>query len=115
MNIYQGNLAEQYIGQELYKIFEDNLIYWKRDKKGSSSEIDYLIKDEEIFPIEVKSGKSGSLKSLHLFLKTYEIKNAIIFSTREFSKLELENYNLYFIPLYYVTSIKKWIKNIDKI
>jgi len=111
MNLYQGNLAEQYIGQELYKLFDENLLYWVRDKKGSSSEVDYLINENNCnYPIEVKSGKSGSLKSLHFFLDTYKNENIspIVFSTRNYSELKEKSGVLYFIPLYYVSGFKRW-------
>jgi hypothetical protein len=114
MSIYQGNLAEQYIGQELYKVFDDDLFYWARDKKGSSSEIDYLVNNNSInYPIEVKSGKSGSLKSLHIFLETYlDVKNALVFSTQNYSILNEGSHILHFIPLYYISGIENWIEEL---
>ncbi|MBC7642538.1 MAG: hypothetical protein H7174_09415, partial [Flavobacterium sp.] len=43
--------------------------YWARTESGASSEVDFVIlKDNNIIPIEVKSGKNGSLKSLHYLL-----------------------------------------------
>ena len=69
---WNGKLAEQFTGQELRASGNDSLYYWVRDKRGSSAETDYIIeKDGKIIPIEVKSGKSGKLKSLHLLLKTF--------------------------------------------
>jgi len=115
MNLYQGNLAEQYIGQELYKLFDENLLYWVREKKGSSSELDYLINTNNCnYPIEVKSGKSGSLKSLHIFLNTYKDNNLnpIVFSTRNYSELKEKDGIFYFIPLYYVSGFKNWADNL---
>ncbi|MCD6346572.1 MAG: DUF4143 domain-containing protein [Bacteroidales bacterium] len=75
---FKGMMAEQFVGQELRAILENNLFYWSREARGSSAETDYLMeRDREIFPIEVKSGSSGRLTSLHLLLKTYpEIKKA---------------------------------------
>ena len=46
-----------------------NLSYWYREQKGSISEIDYLISSHnKLIPVEVKSGKSGTLRSLHNFI-----------------------------------------------
>ena len=51
---------------------EGELFYWARDARGSSAEVDYLaVRGGKIHPVEVKSGESGSLRSLHLFLKNY--------------------------------------------
>ena len=64
------------MGQELIAreriTSEGELYFWRRSEKSSTAEIDYLIvRDGEIIPIEVKIGTSGSLKSLHLLLKSY--------------------------------------------
>lgn len=70
---YEGSLAEQYIGQELLvtslAFRENQLYYWTREEKNSNAELDYLQTfQNSIIPIEVKSGKTGSLKSLHQYL-----------------------------------------------
>lgn len=69
-----GALAEQFVGQHLLyadePYAEPRLHYWTRQKRGSSAEVDYVISEgQEIVPVEVKAGKSGTLKSLHLFLR----------------------------------------------
>ena len=71
--INRGGLSEQVVGQLLRPLFpfyiEPKLYCWHRDEKGSSAEIDYIIQHEnKVIPIEVKSGSTGSLKSLHLFM-----------------------------------------------
>ncbi len=49
---------------------EPQLHYRAREKRGSSAEVDQLISQgSEIIPVEVKAGKTGSLKSLHLLLR----------------------------------------------
>jgi hypothetical protein len=70
--MYRGKLAEQFVGQELLAWHSSDLFYWSRDARGSNAEVDYLIvRDGEIYPVEVKSGRGGSLRSLHLMLKKY--------------------------------------------
>ncbi|MBN1414065.1 MAG: ATP-binding protein [Bacteroidales bacterium] len=69
---YRGIIAEHLVGQELlakeYNILSD-IIFWIREKKTSTAEVDYLYKFKNfIIPIEVKSGATGKLKSLHLFM-----------------------------------------------
>ena len=72
----RGEIAESFIGQELicYASPENKaeLYFWKRKAKNSLAEVDYLIqRDEQIIPIEVKSGHGSSLRSLHMFLETH--------------------------------------------
>ncbi len=53
----------------------------------------------KIHPVEVKSGATGSLRSLHLFLTTYpECGNALIFSDRPYA--DLPEQRITFLPLY---------------
>jgi predicted AAA+ superfamily ATPase len=77
LSLYEGRLAEQFVGQQLLAESEGasengKLYFWMRSEKSASAEVDYLIvRNGKIIPVEVKRGKSGSLKSLHLFLKTF--------------------------------------------
>jgi hypothetical protein len=71
-SIYQGTLIEHLIGQELLA-FQftalSKLQFWVREKNQSTAEVDYLFQyDGLIIPIEVKSGASGSLRSLHSYM-----------------------------------------------
>lgn len=44
--------------------------FWIREKKQSSSEVDLVYSmNSKLIPIEVKSGTTGSLKSLHQFVE----------------------------------------------
>jgi len=77
-----GGIAEQLVGQQLRTIFpyfiEPKLYYWMREKSGAEAEIDYLIQNNmQIIPIEVKSGSTGTLRSLHAFMKLRKLKTAI--------------------------------------
>ncbi|NOX85741.1 MAG: AAA family ATPase, partial [Chlorobi bacterium] len=56
--------------------------YWIREKRDASAEIDYLMEVEnKVIPVEVKAGKTGSLKSLHVFMAEKEKDYAIRFNT----------------------------------
>jgi len=71
--INSGALAEQYVGQHMLydrECYEDPELYcWMRQKRTSNAEVDYLLAmGQTIIPVEVKAGKTGSLKSLHFFL-----------------------------------------------
>lgn len=48
---------------------EPSLFYWAREQKGSEAEVDYLVQcGPDVVPVEVKSGTTGTLKSLHLYM-----------------------------------------------
>jgi len=104
--VNKGNIAELFVGLELLKASscyrQQELFYWHREALNSNAEVDYLIqKDQDIIPIEVKSGTKGSMQSLYLFLKEKKRPYGIRFS--------LENYSSYgqtrSYPLYSVANI----------
>ncbi len=71
--VNKGGIAEQFIGLEMLKnapcYHQIELFYWHREALNSNAEVDYLIqKNNEIVPIEVKSGLKGSMNSMFLFL-----------------------------------------------
>lgn len=73
MTVNAGAVCEQFVGQHLMylqQFFEEpELFYWVREKKISNAEVDYLLSiGTDIVPVEVKAGKSGTLKSLQVFL-----------------------------------------------
>lgn len=107
LSIYQGAMAEQFVGQEILAAQNSSLYYWSRSAKSSTAEVDYLaVIDGKIVPVEVKSGPSGRLRSLHLLLDTFQnCPFGVIFSSAPFSQLEKQK--LKFIPLYYVYSMTK--------
>ncbi len=100
LSIYNGALAEQFVGQELLSRGNLDLYYWARDSKSSTAEVDYLIvREGNIIPIEVKSGPSGRLKSLHLFLNTYrDLKTGYVLQENKYS--DIPEQKLKFLPLY---------------
>jgi predicted AAA+ superfamily ATPase len=101
LSIYEGGMAEQFVGQELIAAGVDPLYYWSRDNKSSTAEVDFLIAQRGIsVPVEVKSGAAGRLKSLHLFLKQHpDSPGGIVLSSAPYA--ELPEQHLTFLPLYY--------------
>lgn len=104
--VYKGLVAEQFIGQQLLAMgqhfVDPKLYYWQREVRGSSAEIDYLWqKGEDILPVEVKAGKTGTLKSLRLYLQEKKAPFGIRFSLHplSFSNAVLS------IPLYAVEAM----------
>lgn len=84
-----GQLAEQYVGQQLLAEScgseAGELFFWRRHAKSSSAEVDYLLsRNGKVVPLEIKNGKSGSLKSLHLLLEsTPTIERAVCLQDTE--------------------------------
>jgi uncharacterized protein len=99
--MYNGNLAEQFVGQEFISGGMDNLYYWSREAKSSSAEVDYLIvKNNKICPVEIKGGAAGKLRSMHLLLKNYpQIEQGFVLSSAPYG--QLPDHKLTFLPLYY--------------
>lgn len=72
--VNNGAVAEQFVGQHLlysgpgYEA--PSLHYWVREARNAAAEVDYLMTvGRRIVPVEIKAGTSGSLRSLHQFLK----------------------------------------------
>lgn len=70
----RGSSAEQFVAQELVSFTAPNespqLFYWHRQARSSQAEVDLVTEfQSHVLPVEVKSGRSGNLASLHLFLK----------------------------------------------
>jgi predicted AAA+ superfamily ATPase len=83
--VNNGAIFEQSIGQALRcslpRFMEPELFYWIREKRGSEAEVDYLVQcGTRIVPIEVKAGKTGALKSLHLFMSLRGLPLAVRFN-----------------------------------
>ena len=88
--INHGALAEQFVGQELIAHSQNyekpELYYWEREKNGSQAEVDYVMQlNGRVFPVEVKSGTTGRLKSLRVFMDEKKIKIGIRISPHNLS------------------------------
>ena len=72
-SVHKGKIIQHIVGQEMLAMspsLEPQLHFWIRDKKNSSAEIDYIVEyQSQVFPVEVKSGATGTLKSLHLYMQ----------------------------------------------
>lgn len=117
-SIYQGTLIEHLIGQELLA-FQYNALsalqFWVREKKESTAEVDYLFQhDGLIIPIEVKSGKEGTLKSLHSYMDVAPHDMAIRFYAGALNITDAitqkgKHYKILNLPYYLGSQIEKYI------
>ena len=123
--VNQGALAEQFIGQHLlydgppYEV--PQLYYWNREQKSSSAEVDYLIAcGNQIVPVEVKAGKTGTLKSLQVFVAEKKSPAGLRFNTQlptrtlqetRVAGKEKVSFQLVSLPLYLVGQARRLIAN----
>lgn len=108
--LHQGAIAEQFVGQELlaYAPYyrEEDLFYWRRNQPSASSEVDYIIAvNSDIFPVKVKSGSTGRLRSLQIYIDEKNIDFGVRVSqnTLSFGKRVLS------VPLYMVSQLPRLI------
>ncbi|MCX6226336.1 MAG: AAA family ATPase [Bacteroidia bacterium] len=105
--IYRGQLAEQFVGQEFAAATNNQLYYWARDAKNSNAEIDYLFMSEgKIYPVEVKDGPSGKLRSLHIYRQTYQPPYSVVFHAGQAG--DLKNEKTVFLPLYFAGAFAQY-------
>ncbi|HQO10728.1 MAG TPA: AAA family ATPase [Clostridiales bacterium] len=114
-----GRIYEHITGQELMaKSFSPlhNVSFWIREKNQSNAELDYLYQyNGKAYPIEVKSGKTGTLKSLHQFIDETGITEAIRlysgkFSIETASTIKGNKFRLMNLPFYALPSLEKLIE-----
>jgi len=127
--VNEGGIAEQFIGQHLIDTSEGleapSLHYWLREKKNANAEVDYVIAaGRRILPVEVKSGTSGSLKSLQQFAFSKNSKLAIRFDLNAPSVQQVEHtirtatgnqqvsFTLLSLPLYGVQELERIMRDI---
>jgi uncharacterized protein len=107
-----GPLAEQFVGQEwLAKadpLLDRKLFFWTRE--NSAAEVDYLFEYKGIiYPVEVKSGTTGKLKSLQIFMEEKKAPLGIKISqdSLQFSKKILS------VPFYLATHLPRLIDSLE--
>lgn len=109
--LHEGPLAEQFVGQHLRELspeFEESeLFYWLREGRSNAAEVDYLVQQgKNIIAIEVKSGATGSMRSLHQWNKdiSHKYKRSLRFDLNPPSQFNIKvdnfNYELISLPLY---------------
>ncbi len=113
MLLNRGMLAEQLVGQELLAYSDrhdkEHLFFWIREQAGSSAEVDYVITvNNQIIPVEVKSGAVGKLKSLKLFMEEKSSKLGI-----RISQAPLDyGHNILSVPFYLISQIPRLVKSL---
>jgi predicted AAA+ superfamily ATPase len=123
--VNKGELSEQYAGQHLlYRrdfYLEPELFYWNRENPGSNAEVDYVIAHgPKIVPVEIKAGKTGTLKSLHLFIRERSLKTGVRINldvpsiarcTGALPTGDRYDYNLISLPCYLIQELDRFLEN----
>jgi len=118
-SIHQGLMIEHLTGQELLATKFNalsTLNFWVREKNSSTAEVDYIYQYEnKLIPIEVKSGATGKLKSLHVFMDmaSHNMAVRIYAGKLEISKIKTSASKEYFLlnlPHFLISQIDKYLE-----
>lgn len=106
----QGGLTEQLVGQELVAYAENyeaaKLYFWARDLPATA-EVDYIFSHGKyIYPIEIKSGAVGKMRSMLQYLKEHDCPFGIRISQ---APLSLEK-NILSVPLYMIGELSRLLE-----
>lgn len=115
----RGKIIQHLVTQELIAM-QDEINYkpnfWVRENKDSNSEVDLLYHfEDKIIPIEIKSGKQGTLRSLHQFVERSNHPYAVRMYAGKFS---IENhttpagkqYKLMNLPYFLMRKLDDYLK-----
>jgi len=112
IEVNAGAVAEQFVAQELLAYRDEyeqpSLFYWAREERNSSAELDYLVPCfSYALPVEVKAGKTGTLRSMHLFLEKYPCPVGVRVSRLPFS----DHPPIISVPFYGIKKIPEMVKH----
>lgn len=115
MSVRDGSIAEQFVGQELIATMgrgRQQLHYWLREGQAANAEVDFVVALEGVIvPIEVKAGKSGTLRSMQAFCAARKPKNAFRFDANMPSVQNVSwddvSYDLLSLPLYAASQLER--------
>ena len=122
--VNEGAVAEQFIGQHLAYLDQGKsapqLVYWLREGRKANAEVDFVVSvGPGIYPVEVKAGRSGTLRSLQQFAATGKSLNAVRFDTNPPSRQQVTHqvpvggtnrrvsFDLLSLPLYAVEELPR--------
>ena len=116
---FRGRVIPHLITQEwisLQKRAYELPHFWVREKTQSHAEVDLVVQhDDKVIPIEVKSGATGSLKSLHQFIERCDHPYAVRMYAGDLSINEhvtpttRKSYYLMNLPYYLGTKLPEYL------
>ncbi|RUM42221.1 MAG: AAA family ATPase [Desulfocapsa sp.] len=122
--INEGKLAEQFIAQHLNHLGSPNtsypFTYWLREGRSANAEVDFLVQlNQTVVPLEIKAGKSGTLKSLLQFIYQKNLSHAVRFDLNRPTNQEIRHvlhqtdgnkevvFTLLSLPLYLIEQLPR--------
>ncbi len=117
--VYNGRIAEHIAGQELLVLkssVRSKLNFWVPKSASSQAELDYVWSWEDMMiPVEVKSGVTGRLRSLHRFVDEAPHDWAVRvyagkFKIEDVKTIKGKVFRLINLPFYLVGQINKVLK-----
>lgn len=120
--VNKGAIAEMFVGLEFIKNgnsrMHESLYYWENLSRGASAEVDYVAAyNMQVLPIEVKSGVSGKMKSLRMFMESKKLTTGVRTSLENFGKIEINNSKeevtalaINIIPLYAIYNYRRYLR-----
>jgi hypothetical protein len=119
--VFSGRIIEHIVGQELYAKSSSPLYqlnFWARDKSQSSAEVDYVLAiNGNLIPIEVKTGASGRLRSLHAFINAAPHSIAVrlyggVFGKEKIKTINGKEFTLLNIPWYQAAMVEEYVNDL---
>ncbi len=124
LQVNQGSICEQFVGQHLLysqpSFIKPELFFWMREERSSNAEVDYVISTgPRIIPIEVKAGKTGTLKSMQVFLATKGYPTGVRINTDQptrhqaayaLPRLTEKKFELLSIPFYLIGQLHRLLQ-----
>ena len=102
---FKGAITEQFVLQELKTLQANSsgrlpVFYWGKDE--GKSEVDFVVQwENEVIPIEVKSGIHKKSKSLDIYRELYRPARSVRASLNNYGEMK----GMYSIPLYMIASL----------
>jgi predicted AAA+ superfamily ATPase len=97
---FKGALTENFVIQQLLINEDNDIYYWANE--NNTAEVDFVIQnEEEIIPIEVKSGTNTKSVSFKFFCEKYKPVKAIRASLADYKQEEW----MVNLPLYAINSV----------
>jgi uncharacterized protein len=117
-DLYKGKIIQQVVSQQLQALHQElhyKPTFWVRENNSGNAEIDLIyIFQSAVFPIEIKSGKQGKLRSLHQFVEQADFGFGIRMCANNFSVEKAttangKNYTLMNLPYYLAGKLPEYL------
>lgn len=110
--VIQHLVIQEHIAQHNSPLFKP--LFWVRENANSNAEVDMLISSKgHVFPVEVKAGAQGRLRSLHQYIDRTDLPIAIRVLQNKLSIEKVKTpsgtpYTLLNLPVYLTSRLKQY-------